>query len=74
MIKVKFSPGMQAYKKLGAEIQVKWQEETIGELLGRCSVDNREIGIVLVNGSPKKFHEKLEKNSEIYVLPLICGG
>ena len=74
MVKVKFSPGLEGYKKYGAEIEVNWQSGTIRDLLETLAVDPVEIGCVLVNNSPQDLDTKLADNSRVTLLPVLCGG
>lgn len=55
-------------------ISLEYNDITIDEIIRELKIDKQHIGAVLVNGIPKKFSDKVEDNSEIYLLPILSGG
>lgn len=55
-------------------VQTNFKDMTILELADELGIHKNTIGAVLVDGVPKKFHEKIRDNTEIYVLPILSGG
>lgn len=55
-------------------IDVEYRNITLHELILELKIDKSGIGAVLVNGIPKKFTDKFEDNSEVYLLPVLSGG
>lgn len=55
-------------------VQVDFKDMTILELAEELGIHKNTIGAVLVDGVPKKLHEKTNDNTEIYVLPVLSGG
>jgi sulfur carrier protein ThiS len=74
MIKVKIAPGIDKNKKYNNEFSIEYKEMTLEELLEELSIEKIHVGGILVNGTPKKLNEKVEKNCKIYILPLLGGG
>ncbi|MCG8403050.1 MAG: hypothetical protein MJA84_15880 [Firmicutes bacterium] len=74
MLKVKFSPGTQGYKKYGPEIEIEWQGGVIKDLIAQLAIETTEIGGVLVNHSHQGLNAKLADDSLVVFLPVACGG
>lgn len=55
-------------------VQANFKDMTILELADELGIDKNTIGAVLVDGVPKKLHEKIRDNTEIYFLPVLSGG
>ncbi len=55
-------------------VVVEFCDKTILEIATELGIDKHSIGAVLVDGVPKKLHEKINDNTEIYVLPILSGG
>jgi sulfur carrier protein ThiS len=55
-------------------VQTDFKDMTILELAEELGIQKHSIGAVLVDGVPKKLHEKTNDNTEIYVLPVLSGG
>ncbi|WP_019227754.1 hypothetical protein [Sedimentibacter sp. B4] len=55
-------------------VQANFKDMTILELADELGIHKNTIGAVLVDGVPKKLHEKIRDNTEIYVLPILSGG
>lgn len=55
-------------------VEVCFCDITILELAMALGIDNHSIGAVLVDGVPKRLHEKIKDNTEIYFLPILSGG
>lgn len=55
-------------------IYVEHEDITIKELILQLHIEDASIGAVLVDGSPRKLSDKFDDNSEIYLLPVLCGG
>lgn len=56
------------------EAEIEYSDVTIGELINELSIDRIKVGSVLVNGVPKRFTDKIEDGSRIYLLPILEGG
>jgi sulfur carrier protein ThiS len=55
-------------------VETDFKDMTILELAEELGIHKHTIGAVLVDGVPKKLHEKTNDNTEIYVLPVLSGG
>ncbi len=55
-------------------VQADYKDMTILELAEELGIQKYIIGAVLVDGVPKKLHEKINDNTEVYVLPVLSGG
>lgn len=55
-------------------IELEYKDITIDEIITELKIDKDHIGVVLVNGIPKKFSDKVEDNSEMFFLPILSGG
>lgn len=55
-------------------VQVNFKDMTILELADELGIHKNTIGAILVDGVPKKLHENIRDNTEIYVLPILSGG
>ncbi|MDF2615787.1 MAG: hypothetical protein K0Q47_442 [Sedimentibacter sp.] len=55
-------------------VETDFKDMTILELAEEFGIHKNTIGAVLVDGVPKKLHEKINDNTEIYVLPILSGG
>lgn len=55
-------------------LYVDFSDVTIEELLAGLNIDLSYASAVLVDGTPKKFSDKVCDKTEIYVLPMLYGG
>lgn len=55
-------------------VQADFKDMTILELAENLGICRDTIGAVLVDGVPKRLQEKVNDNTEIYVLPVLSGG
>ena len=70
MIKIVIAVEENQVNKLNFE----YKDITLSDVADELNLDKLKIGAVLVNGIPKKTTEKIEDNSEFYLLPILSGG
>lgn len=74
MINIIVAPGIGEYNFQNNKIIIDHKNITLAELLNGLTIDENQVGVILINGTPKKFTQKVEDNCEIYILPIIGGG
>jgi len=47
---------------------------SVGALLSQLGIQEKEMGILLVNGGNATVHKKLAANDVVSIFPLIAGG
>lgn len=56
------------------DMEVEFKDITLIDLAKELDIDDKLIGAVLVDGTPKKLQDKVRNNSLIYYLPVLIGG
>ncbi len=50
------------------------EEASVGDLLSQLGIQEKEVGILLVNGGNATGQKKLVVNDVVSIFPLIAGG
>jgi len=50
------------------------EEASVGDLLSQLGIEEKEVGILLVNGGNATGQKKLVVNDVVSIFPLIAGG